>query len=209
MSDRARRKRLVKASAWVLWLFGTLLAVEASRQGRRRQERGAVRVRVIEATRLREPGGCGDDWRRQTASDLPAGRLVEGRVTDQQTGESFQHVALHAGEIVVAESDDGYRRTVASAYRQQADMVRFLTPSTFPVEDPRGQPMALVAWLQRKEPMCRSRVCWCQWESQRFAVRRVVRNHAPRLVLTKSRNNDEPSVILKRMEILFILFMLL
>jgi hypothetical protein len=181
ISDTAWRKRLVKASAWLLWLVGALLAVDASRQGSRLQERGAGRVLLIDATRLREPGGCGDDWRLHTAYDLQAGRLVEVKVTDQHEGESLQHFALQAGEIAVADNGYGYRREVAYAHRQQADVVLYITPSTFPVDDQRGQPIAILAWLKGKGPTCRSRACWCQWDGQRYEVRLVALKLAPQV----------------------------
>ena len=104
ISDTAWRKHLVKASAWLLWLLGALLAVDPCRAGRWRQMPEAGRVLLIDATRLREPGGCGDDWRVHSAYDLQAGRLVEVKVTDQHGGESLRHFALQAGEIAVADN---------------------------------------------------------------------------------------------------------
>lgn len=181
ISDTAWRKHLVKASAWLLWLLGALLAVDASRQGRQLQERGAGRVLLIDATRLREPGGCGDDWRVHTAYDLQSGRLVEVKVTDQHEGESLRHFALQAGEIAVADNGYGYRREVACARRQQADVVLYITPSTFPVEDQRGKPISILAWLKRKGPTCRSRTCWCRWEGQPYEVRLVALKLSPQV----------------------------
>jgi hypothetical protein len=173
ISDTAWRKRLVKASGWLLWLLGALLAVDATRPGYQRQEPGAGRVLLIDATRLQEPGGCGDDWRLHTAYDLQAGRLVEVRVTDRHQGESLQHFALRPGEIVVADNGYGYRSNVAYAQSQQAYVVLYFTPSTFPVEDHYGKPIAILAWLRGKGASCRSRVCWCQWKGQRYQVRLV------------------------------------
>jgi hypothetical protein len=173
ISDTAWRKRLVKASAWLLWLLGARLPVDASRPQSRLQERAAGRVLLIDATRLREPGGCGDDWRLHTAYDLQAGRLVEVRVTDRHQAESLQHFDLRPGEIVVADNGYGYRSNVAYAQSRQAWVVLYLTPSTFPLEDQQGKPIALLAWLRGKGASCRSRVCWCQWKGQRYQVRLV------------------------------------
>jgi len=35
------------------------------------------RVLLVDASRLRQPGGTGDDWRLHLAYDLPAGRMSE------------------------------------------------------------------------------------------------------------------------------------
>jgi len=173
ISEAAWRKRLLKASAWLLWLLGALLEVSPARQASIRQQRGAGRVLLIDATRLREPGGCGDDWRMHTAYDLQAGRLVQVTVTDRHTGEVLQHFALRVGDIVVADNGYGYRRNVAFAKKQQADVVLYITPHTFPVEDQQGKPIDLVVWLHRKGGASRSRTCWCWWQGQRYGVRIV------------------------------------
>ena len=169
MSDTAWRKHLVKASAWLLWLLGTLLAVDASPPKREL----AGRVLLIDATRLREEGGCGDDWRVHSAYDLQVGRLVEVKVTDRHTGESLRHFALQAGDIVVADNGYGYRSNVAYAQQQQAFVVLFITPTTFPLETEQGKAISLVSWLKQKGEPVRSRTAWCGFEGQRYEVRVV------------------------------------
>src|SRR2546422_9618798 len=46
-------------------------------------------VKLIDATRLNQPGGCGDDWRLHIASDLLAGRLAQVSISDRHGAESF------------------------------------------------------------------------------------------------------------------------
>jgi hypothetical protein len=181
ISEAAWRKHLLKASAWLLWLLGALLEVSPARQASIRQQRGAGRVLLIDATRLREPGGCGDDWRMHTAYDLQAGRLVQVTVTDRHTGEMLQHFALRVGDIAVADNGYGYRSNVAYAKQQQAEVVLYITPHTFPVADEQGQPIDLVKWLHRKGGATRSRTCWCWWEGTRYRVRIVALKLAPKV----------------------------
>jgi Transposase DDE domain len=173
ISEAAWRKRLLKASAWLLWLLGAMLAVDPARGASSLTSQARGRVVLIDATRLREPGGCGDDWRMHTAYDLQAGRLVEVTVTDRHTGEGLQHFALQSGDIAVADNGYGYRSNVASAHSREADVVLYITPHTFPVEDQHGRPIDLVAWLRRKRGATRSRSCWCCWEGKRYQVRIV------------------------------------
>lgn len=185
ISEAAWRKRVLKASAWLLWLLGALLAVDPAREASPEQL-GSRRVLLIDATRLREPGGCGDDWRMHTAYDLQAGRLVQVTVTDRHTGESMQHIALRRGDIAVGDNGYGYRSSVAWVKEYEADGVFFFTPSTFPVEDDHGQPIEVVAWLRRKGRAIRSRLCWCCWQGERYAVR-IVALRLPRAIARRRR----------------------
>src|SRR2546426_4321303 len=92
MSDTAWRKHLVKASAWLLWLLGTLLAVDASPP-----KRGlAGRVLLIDATRLREEGGCGDDWRGDKGYELQVGGLGGGEGAGRPNGGGLRHLSRPA-----------------------------------------------------------------------------------------------------------------
>src|SRR5207247_3420391 len=61
ISEAAWRKRLRACNAWLLWLLGERIAVPHPPVGP--AALGSRRVRLIDATRLRHPGGTGDDWR--------------------------------------------------------------------------------------------------------------------------------------------------
>src|SRR2546422_6741472 len=61
ISEAAWRKRLRACNPWLRWLLSELLA--APRPSAVPAAAGIRRVRLIDATRLRHPGGTGDDWR--------------------------------------------------------------------------------------------------------------------------------------------------
>jgi hypothetical protein len=169
LSDTAWRKRLAKANLWLLWLLGELLSVPPPPE--LFAAAGHARILLIDATTLGQPGGTGDDWRLHTASDLRAGRLCQVALTDRQGGETLDHYHLQAGDIVVADNGYGYRRSVATARAQEADVVLRIWPATFPLEDAAGHAIDVLAWLRREGPRERRRACWCTWERQRYAVR--------------------------------------
>ena len=74
ISDTAWRNRLRTSSPWLLWLLSELLAASGATAPELLQRRR--RVLLIDATRLRQIGGTGDEWRVHLAYDLLAGRMV-------------------------------------------------------------------------------------------------------------------------------------
>jgi hypothetical protein len=120
-----------------------------------------------------ETGQQGQEWRVHTAYDLVAARLCEVTVTDRHAGESLLHYHLRPNDIAVCDNGYGYRRSVAVAHSQHAQVVLHITPDTFPLEDEQGQPVEVLAWLQAPGPSIRSQVCWCRGPWQRYEVRLV------------------------------------
>jgi Transposase DDE domain len=170
ISETAWRKRLRKSRAWLLWLLAALLAgpalpdLPASPQAGRR-------VLLIDATRLKAPGGSGDDWRLHTAYDLRAGRLVQVSLSDRHGAEALERFVLSAGEIVVADAGSGYRRAVVWVLSQQAEVVVRIHPSAFPLLDEQGEPLDVVAWLKHMHAGQHSRLARFVWQGQSYQVR--------------------------------------
>jgi hypothetical protein len=169
ISETAWRKRLRASNAWLLWLLGELIAAPGPSQ--RPGAPGARQVRVIDATRLRHPGGTGDDWRVHFASTFTTGRMDEVVVTDQHSAERLAHFTLRPGDIAVVDNGYGYRASVAIAGRQDADVVLRITPATFPVETASGQAFDLPAWLSQGSAAQQEWQGSCTHDGQRYAVR--------------------------------------
>ncbi len=169
LSETAWRKRLRTANAWLLWLLAELLAPPPPRAPA--LLRAPARILLIDATRLRQPGGTGDDWRLHTAYDLVAARLAQVTLTDQHSAEALAHFALQPGDLVAADGGYGYRRSIASVVQQQADGVFRIHPATCPLEDAAGRPIDVLRWLRQSGGTLRSRPAWCRWQGQRYTVR--------------------------------------
>jgi len=171
ISETAWRKRLRVSNDWLLWLLGELMAAP---------EAPAVpcphpvgRLVLVDASTLGQPGGTGDDWRLHLAYDLLAGRMHQVDITDRRGGEHLARYRWHAGEVIVADRGYGYRRSVATAVRQQADVVVRIHPATFPLETEAGQPFNVLRWLRQRGGAEREWHGWCRWAGQSYAVRLV------------------------------------
>lgn len=146
LSHVAWRKRLRRSRDWLLWLLSEQLAVPAPVPVVQHK-----RVLLIDATRLKEPGGCGDDWRVHLGYDLVAGRLHEVRVSDQHTAEGFTLFDVRPGDLLVA--DRGYSRRGQRAFvlSRGGDVVVRLAVLQVPLLDEQGQPFDVLAWRKRAQ----------------------------------------------------------
>jgi hypothetical protein len=171
ISEAAWRKRLRTSNDWLLWLLGELLA--APEAPALPCPRPASRLILVDASTLGQPGGTGDDWRLHLAYDLLAGRMHQVSVTDRHGGEHLERYRWHAGEVIVADRGYGYRRSVATAVRQQADVIVRIHPATFPLETEAGQPCNVLRWLRHRGGAEREWHGWCRWAGQRYPVRLV------------------------------------
>jgi Transposase DDE domain len=169
ISDTAWRKRLRKASPWLAWLLSELLAaaVATSPDLLARQRR----VLLVDATRLAQIGGSGDDWRVHLAYELLAGRMQQVRVSDRKGAEKLSHFELACGDIVVADSGYGYRKQLAFAQDKQADVVLRVTLATFPLEQDDGQPFDAAGWVLTQHAALAEWQGWCRSDGKRYRVR--------------------------------------
>jgi len=131
------------------------------------------RVILIDATRLKEPGGCGDDWRLHLGYDLLAGRLLDVRVTDQHTAEGFTLFDLRPGDVIV--SDRGYcrRKQLAFVLRKGCHLVVRLAIFQVPLLDEHGEPFDVLAWLKACQGGQHSYQVAFEYEGQQFVGRLI------------------------------------
>jgi len=171
ISEAAWRKRLRASNAWLLWLLSELVAVAAPPTPSIPHPAG--RLLLVDASCLHQPGGTGDDWRLHLAYDFLAGRMSQVQVTDYHGGERLDRYTWQAGDVIVADNGYGYRRSVAWAVQQDADVVVRIYPATFPLETDVGQPFNVLRWLRQRGSPEREWHGWCQWQGQRYPVRLI------------------------------------
>ena len=72
--------------------------------------KGLRRVLLVDGTHLKCLGKDGKTWRIHTAFDLLSGRLTEAQLTDRHVGESWKLFDVQAGDLIVSDAINGYRR---------------------------------------------------------------------------------------------------
>jgi hypothetical protein len=171
LSEAAWRKRRRARNDWLVWLLGERIAVPTpvARAG----SHPPGRLLLVEASCLGQPGGTGDDWRRHLASDFLAGRMRHVQSTDRRGGERLARSPWQAGAVSVAAHGYGYRRSIAWAVPQQADVIVRLYPATFPLETAAGQPGNVLRGLHQRGRAARAWPGWCRWQPQRYRVGRI------------------------------------
>lgn len=172
ISDTAWRTRLRRASPWLAWLVGELLAASVATAPDLRSR--SRRIQLVDATRLAQLGGSGDDWRVHLVYDLLAGRMGQVVVTDQKGAEQLAHFEPQPGDILVGDCGYGYRKNVAFARSKQADTVLRVYLPSFPLEDADGQPFDALAWLLAQHGTLAEWSGFCRDHKRRYPVRLII-----------------------------------
>jgi Transposase DDE domain len=180
LSAPAWQKRLVASRTWLCWLLTELLAVEPPTPSFRLVPHPHGNLLLVDATTLGQPGGTGDDWRLHSAYNFRSGRLVQVTLTDRRGGEHLGHYTLRPTDIVVADNGYGYRTSVATVRKQQAQLVTRIRPSTFPFTLRNGQVLDVVPQLRKRGPTVREWYGWCtDADGERYVVRLVAAKLPP------------------------------
>jgi hypothetical protein len=145
LSHVAWQKQLRKARNFLLWLLMQCLAIPTPPEAV-----AMKRIVLIDATRLKEPGGSGDDWRVHLGYDLLAGRLLDGKVSDGHTAEGFTLFVLQAGDLVVADRGSCRRKQLAYVLQVGAQVVVRLAVHQVPLLNEQGEPFDVLAWLKEQ-----------------------------------------------------------
>lgn len=146
-SDVALMGRIIKSGEWLRQLCERLIAERGMSL-----QKADCRLRMLDASDVKEPGATGSSWRihmSMTLPELQCDHFSIGPTTGKGAGESFRHFHIAPGDLLVA--DRGYSRTGDIAYAQSAGAfvcVR-VNYSTLPLFDMNKRPFALVEHLKK------------------------------------------------------------
>lgn len=145
LSERAWRNRLEHAQQWIAWLLGELLGVH---QPPSWLPPGAGRVLLIDATRFKTLGGCGDDVRLHQSYDLRAGRMEQVQLTDRHQAEGLGHFQVRAGDLTVMDAGYPVGSSVESSQQSQSFTLQRTGVSQLHLEDEQGRTIEVKAHIK-------------------------------------------------------------
>lgn len=153
LSDVAVMERLQKSGDWLGLLLVDLLQQRC--QALTRQ--AGLRLRLMDATVISQPGSTGTDWRIHLSLDLGAMAIQEVEVTNAHGGESLARFRRYADEIWVADRGYAVASGLGAALLQTVWLVVRINWHNLPLYQLDGQRLDLLAWLdQVGQPMERT-----------------------------------------------------
>ncbi len=109
------------------------------------------RVRVVDATTVKEPGKTGSLWRIHYSLLLPSLECDYFELTSargKNTGERLGRFSFQAGDLVLADAGYSHPPGIALLAASQADVCVRLNPMSLPLQTPDGKPLVLRAKLE-------------------------------------------------------------
>jgi hypothetical protein len=149
ISDVGLLKRLRRSEAWLRWLCVQLLVENGVKLAG--SAVGQRRIRIVDATIVKEPGPTGSQWRILYSLRLPELECDFFELTSTVgagNGESFSRVPVSRQDLLLA--DAGYSKApgIQSLVGQGADVVVRVNPHSLPLVDENGVPLKLLDKLR-------------------------------------------------------------
>jgi len=129
-------RRLAKATNWFRWMIDELLKkypVQSELDFLPRK------IRLLDGSTVSKPGSRGSDWRLHTTLDIRTLAADFLMITDCKTGESFRHIQVAPGDVLVADRGYGNRRGVFSVLKRKGDVIVRVAYQNFPLETASGK----------------------------------------------------------------------
>jgi len=148
LSDVALLKRLRKSEEWLYELCRSLfeevnLGFDGPAQGRR--------VRLVDATHVKEPGKTGSVWRIHYSLSWPSLRCDYFKLSAAQgegNGESLSHLPVQAGDCLLADRGYSTAQGIHEITNQKAELILRLNPQGIRIQSPQGELFPFVEQLQ-------------------------------------------------------------
>jgi hypothetical protein len=152
LSDVALLKRLRKSEQWLYELCRSLfeeasLATDQPALGRR--------IRLVDATHVKEPGKTGSVWRIHFSLGWPSLRCDYFKLSASRgegNGESLSHLPVKAGDCLLADRGYSTASGIHQVASQKADVILRLNPQGVRVLSPEG---LLFPWVERLQTITR------------------------------------------------------
>jgi hypothetical protein len=145
ISDVALLKRFRRCGPWLAHLIVTKLA---ERSGWKRTSKNGMRIRLVDATRLRSPGPDGSRWRLHLGIDLGTLSTDHVELTTTSVGESLSRFPASPGELIVGDRGYAHRNQLVKVASSGAFFLVRLPWSVLPLANEAGKPFDLFEFLR-------------------------------------------------------------
>ncbi len=148
VSDVAILKKLRASGEWLRWLGEQVMKRHAG-------QRPAVvllkdrRVRLVDATIVREPGPTGSNWRFHYSFNLDTLSCDYARISSVRQGESLKNIPVKKGDFLIADSCYSTRPGVRHVVSQGGDVLVRLNLKNLPLETQKGKPLQILTQLRK------------------------------------------------------------
>jgi hypothetical protein len=171
LSDVAVLKRLRGCLPWLQTLLPAVLHLAPSMG-----PGGALRLRIVDASVLTQPGSRGTDYRLHLSWDLGQARIAGAEVTDAKGGETLVRYPVQPGEITLADRGYAHPRGLGKLLGDGGQAVVRIHFQNLPLWAENDQPLAVVAWLRTLDPTePAERAAWVRTPSGAFRLRLLAR----------------------------------
>jgi hypothetical protein len=149
LSDVAIMDRLRLSGEWFRWMNTQLMKSLVRRAPQSVYGRHG-QVKLVDATRVQEPGPTGSNWVLHYCVSLSSLACEQVIVTDQRgNGESFKRFRVQAGDLYLADRAYGVRPGIFYLREAGADVLVRFALDNLPLEDAAGRHWDLLKHLRR------------------------------------------------------------
>jgi hypothetical protein len=146
VSDVALLGRLRGSGEWFRWMVAQM----SRRLSEASQEvLPGKRVRLADATVVCEPGATGSTWRLHYVIDLTTLACEQVQVTLPDEGETLTRIAVHPGDVLMADRGLAHRRGIRHVVKHGGDVVVRMNLISVPLEDAKGREFRLLPRLRK------------------------------------------------------------
>lgn len=148
ISDVGLLKRMRTSGPWLEAL--TRAMFRDSRFGRRAPKvTVGRRIRVVDATTVKEPGATGTSWRVHFSLRLPDLVCDHYEVTDVRGGETYKRFPVERGDVVMGDRGYSNRGGAAHVLARGGDFVVRLNHAAFPLKHAKGGSFHVATEMRR------------------------------------------------------------
>ena len=144
-----------------------------------------LRLRLVDSTRIQEPGDTGSDWRVFYSLGVPNWQCDFFRLTPARGvghGESLKYFPVRAGDCLLADRGFSHLAGIDHVQRCGGRVIVRLNDQSAPLEDADGHPVVLLNLLRDTLWTALSiSDCLARWHDTQRDLAEARRNRVPRI----------------------------